>query len=189
MKDEDPRRWRPSAEGKRLAQMRMAGFDGKGNTRTSMAMKLPPRGQIIPQKPSDIARGRPLEPMAGRGQPSPPLRTGTNGDPNLLIVSEALRQQYATILQIAEAVGTSRLSPAPAASPAAGGGAAAASAINESNAAELAHLRAKERETGDMLDNLRAENENLRQHVLQARARAIRRRNSTAQFGARRNSL
>ena len=50
-------------------------------------------------------------------------------------------------------------------------------------------LRAKERETGDMLDNLRAENENLRQHVLQARARAIRRRNSTAQFGARRNSL
>ena len=46
MKDEDPRRWRPSAEGKRLAQMRMAGFDGKGNTRTSMAMKLPPRGQM-----------------------------------------------------------------------------------------------------------------------------------------------
>ena len=49
MKDEDPRRWRPSAVGTRLAQLRMGGFDGKGNSRSSMAMKLPPRGQFIPQ--------------------------------------------------------------------------------------------------------------------------------------------
>ena len=77
-----------------------------------MAMK-PAARQIIPQK-RRLRRRR----YYGGPRPSPPLRTGTNGDPNLLIVSEAPCQQYATILQMRRR-SACRLSPAGGA---AGGG-------------------------------------------------------------------